>query len=414
MKLLLKSYLLKNNFEKDYKSLCLIAKGFILLCLPQFIHAQVNLVPNPSFEFYSQCPVDGKLIYAQPWYPVGDNGASYFNACAPYISGYNVPSGLYADFQYARTGVAYAAIFTYNYNDNRNNIQVKLIDSLISGKCYYVEFFVSLTNTSMYAINNVAAHLSKDSIFSTSSGTLLNLQSHIMLAGNPIITDTLNWTRISGIYIAKGGELFITIGNFNLNSQTDTLRVLNTPDAYGGAHYIDDVSVIEINGSYEPITSYRDTTINEGDSVYIGTRISGINCTWYKAGVQIADSVPGITVAPTVTTTYTLTQKIPCSSNIKLDTIVVTVIPKPVNIVESLKFKGLSVWPNPSKGLLNIKGLNEKATIVLYNTLGEKVIEVKSQEIIDVSGLVNGVYFMKVIIIGTNEITVKKLVVSHK
>ena len=146
--------------------------------------------------------------------------------------------------------------------------------------------------------------------------------------GNPVITDTLNWIKVSGIYIAQGGEKYITIGNFFDNAHTyeDTL---NAQSQYIEAYYyIDDVSVLEINSSYTPSWSYRDTTVNKGDSVYIGTRNSGLNCTWYNGSQQIATGVPGLYVKPTVTTTYFVTETLPCASSTgttRNDTVVVTV-----------------------------------------------------------------------------------------
>jgi len=41
-----------------------------------------------------------------------------------------------------------------------------------------------------------------------------------MKFGNPVITDTLNWIKISGIYAANGGEDHIIIGNFYDDART--------------------------------------------------------------------------------------------------------------------------------------------------------------------------------------------------
>ncbi len=60
-----------------------------------------------------------------------------------------------------------------------------------------------------------------------------------------LITDTANWTLISGQYIANGGEQYIIIGNFFPDSLTDTVAV-NPSQYFSEAYYfVDDVSVID-------------------------------------------------------------------------------------------------------------------------------------------------------------------------
>lgn len=68
----------------------------------------------------------------------------------------------------------------------------------------------------------------------------------------------------------------------------------------------------------------------------------------------------------------------------------------------------VKIFPNPTKGLIKIKaelGLNK---IEIYNSLGQKIIQTNEFNI-DVSSLLNGVYFMK--IYGErNEILIKKII----
>jgi len=73
---------------------------------------QVNLVPNPSFEFYDTCPTTpDKIKFAVPWfqpnYPQGQYSSStdYFNSCS--TSSFSVPANS-DGYQFARTGQGYA------------------------------------------------------------------------------------------------------------------------------------------------------------------------------------------------------------------------------------------------------------------------------------------------------------------
>ncbi|MCW5919523.1 MAG: T9SS type A sorting domain-containing protein [Bacteroidetes bacterium] len=73
---------------------------------------------------------------------------------------------------------------------------------------------------------------------------------------NGIIYDTLNWTQISGTFVAGGGEKFITIGNFNDDANTvlDSNTYANQPAVY---FYIDDVSVVDCTVGINEIESYK-------------------------------------------------------------------------------------------------------------------------------------------------------------
>src|SRR5690606_25117136 len=53
------------------------------------IHAQINYVPNGSFETYSQCPnVGGEIQFAAPWKGPTINSSDYYNSCSSVL---NVP-----------------------------------------------------------------------------------------------------------------------------------------------------------------------------------------------------------------------------------------------------------------------------------------------------------------------------------
>ena len=79
---------------------------------------------------------------------------------------------------------------------------------------------------------------------------MLNLEPQIRYEGG-FLTDKENWTRISGAFIAEGGESYLTIGNFDGYFNSDTLNlheggVYPTVGYWEVAYYyIDDVSVVE-------------------------------------------------------------------------------------------------------------------------------------------------------------------------
>src|ERR1035438_3040495 len=134
-----------------------------------------NLDPNPSFEDTLHCPISQAQIYdAPPWFDPTADTPDYFNSC--YSGTSNAPVGVpknFEGYQFARTGVAYAGFFAAGYfffpDNRRDYIEARLLDSLKAGKKYYVEFYVSLSDSSIWAIDFIGAYLSKDSIYDYST-----------------------------------------------------------------------------------------------------------------------------------------------------------------------------------------------------------------------------------------------------
>jgi type IX secretion system substrate protein len=231
-----------------------------------------NLVPNYSFEDTIKCISTGGYFngYVADWTgQVSGGGLWYFTANCNSEAGvpYNYISSTPAGFQYAHTGVSYAGIVTfvngssdtaYPYTGNgfknvRNYIQAQLIQTLNAGKRYFVTFYVSLENYQVYACSDMGAYLS-DSALKWVGGAKSYITPQI--ANDPKkqeLTDTLNWMKITGSYIAKGGEQYIIIGNFK-NDSASSIRYLGSIySANSQAWYdIDDVIV-------SPDSNYADS-----------------------------------------------------------------------------------------------------------------------------------------------------------
>lgn len=218
----------------------------------QLLKAQ-NLVPNHSFETFSLClPGAGKIYSATNWFQprkIGNasvnqsSSSDYYNSCAtnPF---YSVPNN-FGGFQYAQTGNAYIGIGVYEkYNPNyREYAEVGLTMPLEEAKHYKLEFYASLICYSRYAIKQLDACFTSDSLFDSTVFVITSVVPQIQ--NNTIISDTMNWVKVSGSFTANGGENFLTIGNFQPDSLTDTLAVVNNPANYfnGAYYYIDDVSL---------------------------------------------------------------------------------------------------------------------------------------------------------------------------
>ena len=337
-----------NNINKAHILWALLI--IILNCKAQLPY---NLVPNYSFEDHTLC---GSVANAGAvsWYSptvVPNYQYSYANACSTNPC-CGVPSNVGGNgWQYARTGVACVAMeFSLNNGGSiRFYLQTQLIDTLKTNHCYYVEFYVNLINIAKDANNNISLYISD---YGIGNNGIKNVYENpqILQYGNPIITDTLNWVRVGGIYTALGGESYITIGDFTDDAHTDTVNIKG--GFYPGGYYIDDVSVIPLDSMQLKADAGRDTTIVKGDSVWVGSRLCGLqNVVWYDAGGNVIDTgAPGLWVKPTVNTFYVIEQNV-CGQYSR-DTVNINVNPLPVTI------KSFKASPTPPK-----EGLTEQVLV---------------------------------------------------
>jgi len=318
-----------NNINKAH-----ILWALLMLSLNCKSQLPYNIVPNYSFESTINCAVSvgggGANNWISPTY-LSYAQYSYFNACSinPCCG---VPNNTYgAGWQYARTGIAYAAMF-FSSNDGssiRYYLQTQLLDTLKAYHCYYIEFYVNLIKAAKCANNNISLFINDTGIGNNGLKPVY-LIPQILQYGNPIITDTLNWVRVGGIYTAQGSESFITIGDFTDDAHTDTVNI--SGGNYPGGYYIDDVSVIPLDSMQLKADAGRDTTIVKGDSVWIGSRLCGLqNVVWYDAGGNVIDTgAPGLWVKPTSNTFYIIEQNV-CGQYSR-DTVNIMVAPLPVVI----------------------------------------------------------------------------------
>jgi hypothetical protein len=218
----------------------------VLLMNLQKVYSQ-NLVPNPSFEEFDTCPNSfSQMDMAISWYSARPT-ADYFNVCAPYyappISCVNVPSNSFG-YRTAASGSGYAGVISRESgSEYRENIGSPLLEALQIGVKYYISFKVSsggqINPQQWCGINKLGTLFSTVRYDSLSPAPICNNCAQVF--SDSIITDTLNWIRITGYFIADSNYSYINIGRFNSNSLTDSTQITGTTCyAY---YYIDDVCV---------------------------------------------------------------------------------------------------------------------------------------------------------------------------
>ncbi len=234
----------------------------ILLVLSRPSHAQLNLVPNPSFEDTVYCPFGlDQMDAATGWSSYG-NSPDYYNACNHFST--SVPNANFG-YQFAHSGTAMIGLDTYHKaispvgNNYREYAGVELSMPLQTGTKYYFSFYAVLAERyTGFASNNLGLR------FFTSSYSFSNpapLDNFSQLKFDSLLTDSINWHKISGSFIADSNYSYVCIGNFYNCLNTDTLVV--TPFTTIAYYYVDDVCVTTDSLYNETWTGLHDVALNE-------------------------------------------------------------------------------------------------------------------------------------------------------
>lgn len=223
--------------------------AFLFSALSHTIHSvaqPVNLVPNPSFEEYSQCPDgQGQLERALGWINPNTSSPDYFNLCATSILS-RIPSNAFG-FQYPQDGNAHCGLFFVADNfSGAEYAQIQLSEKLKPNKKYCINFYVSLADKqSSFYMNKIGAYFSVNQITNTNQARFDQYIPQFFYDGINPLNDTSSWINIQGEFIAMGGEEYLTLGNFNEVGTDDTVFVGYPPSLSQKQCYffIDNISV---------------------------------------------------------------------------------------------------------------------------------------------------------------------------
>ena len=220
---------------------------FGLLFLALNIQSQ-NLVPNPSFESYSECPELLGNFFALDWYVVQNTDTAspdYYNVCSQGQLG--VPINVTGN-QLAYDGSGYVGFYFYDsVFGAREYIQTQLSSPLVADMSYQVSFYVSLADKFGLAINRIELQITNEPLVGNGTAyPILISNPHIVSSG--LVVSATNWYHVTGTYVAAGGEQYLTIGNFHSDNQTITVNVngnVEYPFTNWSYYYVDNVSVIQ-------------------------------------------------------------------------------------------------------------------------------------------------------------------------
>jgi hypothetical protein len=340
---------------------------------------QYNLVQNPSFEQCVNCPTNGGA----------EVGAQFTNnVILPF---WNNPSSGEASPDYYHFNTAGEQAFDGNsmigiitffsifdpqfalYNNGREYLQSELLDSLLFKKYYLIEFYTyvgGVLGQGGFLANNFGLHFSDTSLH-TSNFYNIPLLPQIKYFKNEIIDTSNSWIKVSSLYEAIGGEKYMTVGNFNTDSETDFICLYPFWPAEGKCYMLfDKFSVIPLDsipGGLQ-VNAGQDYSICPGDTVFIGEKISNLPANWYLLDGTIVDTnTAGVYVHPSITTTYVVTMTI--NGVYSTDTVTVTV--GCAGIDEQMN-RSFAIGPNPNDGTFVVSGAFSEGEQIILTTLDGK------------------------------------------
>jgi Secretion system C-terminal sorting domain len=175
-----------------------------------------------------------------------------------------------------------------NNSDTREYITAPLNYTLQQGLWYTLSFKVNLSGRSGYAMRYLGAHLSNAPLIQPGTiGTpkvIPIANSQLQAISTNYISDTTNWTIITGTFQATGNEQYITIGQFQNDAATipQQLYLPNAPSFINGNSYYF-VTDVQLNPAVTPSITATPNPVCSGQPVTLTASLSpsaSTNWTW--------------------------------------------------------------------------------------------------------------------------------------
>ncbi|TMM57978.1 OmpA family protein [Maribacter algarum] len=237
-------------FSKHKRYFVLIALFYcgLTACLAQ------NLVKNPSFEDYVQCPSDYATFHKDVlfWTCPTNGSTDYFNSCSKQMSvGRN-----FAGHQNVFNGKGYAGFYAFGPKDYREYIGGELKQVLQKDKKYLVSVVVSLSDKSAYAVKELGFLFGDKPLNLQTTRNIPHrmmlqegLSNYLGMTNTKYFSNKSDWMEIRSEYIANGNERYFTFGNFKENRKTQMI-VTGKNLKKASYYYVDMISISEAEPSF--------------------------------------------------------------------------------------------------------------------------------------------------------------------
>ncbi len=423
--------------------------SIIFVCNYFLLYSQSNQVLNPSMEMHTDTSLAGIVGFTSNfvtyWSDPGNGTADYFLPNS--YGNTTTPPNTYFGFEYPHSGRAFGGFIFLDEppSDYYENVQGSFRTPLIAGKTYGIECFVSIAEYGVGCTSNLGFYFSDTQVIASSTG-ILPFTPQFENPTSNMITTRVGWQRITGNYMAHGGEKYVCIGNFTPYALCNVSNCGFDASYLSAYLLLDDVAVfdtavidtirlcrndsIEINGQWHtPSSIILSETI--GSVVvrhYLEQRPESVSYTEinvpYTRGDTVQIGAQWICYSDTVQRPYYF-----CDS---LDTIgacyhTIYLWPTPDTFVDAhyqniygcdstiryicktnvgigeIKNKKLdwSVFPNPANDFLSVKINNNEAiqySISIIDLTGKELLSQRlNNEAIYISSLTSGMYFVKLL-----------------
>lgn len=217
--------------------------GFLLLffCWSLIARSQ-NLVPNPSFEINIGCPDQiNQVDKADGWSTWGGT-PDYYHSCANVITpAFGTPANN-RGYQMPHSGDAYIALFTFSdlAANTREFVGRELQQPLVPGQQYFISFWIC-------SVEQLLATHASDRIgvrFTTAPHTMFDPDTALNnghVFSSVVVADSVNWTLVSGMFLADSAYTHMGIGNYF--DDTSTTLITGHPTSNYAYYLIDDICV---------------------------------------------------------------------------------------------------------------------------------------------------------------------------
>lgn len=218
---------------------------FFVFILSSFTASSQNLVPNPSFEIYDTCPDWFQQISRATGWKALVLTPDFLHKC----SNFNQTSIPYNFFGVQET---------VNINDNgysgigivfpptvggQEVIGIKLLETLAIGTQYFFSFDYSCAFRPGYSNGCISNKLGMKLLTEEPVDTfgLANqlINNEAILYSDSILSDSVNWLKFDGSFIADSAYKFLAIGNFF--SIDSIQRICYGASAFSTYYYIDNI-----------------------------------------------------------------------------------------------------------------------------------------------------------------------------
>jgi len=402
--------------KKSIKKYKLII-SVLLVVVFNTANAQVNLVPDGSFEdtTFNGMSFSGEGSLNKWHSPSNEMFITWWSLMSTNrvmdILAYGLPQNQYF-YQYPKYGYNSLSLVVLNKEPlphtnliERSVIRSKLNSKLIAGKQYCATVYVNAWEYfGTYWTNGLGLYFDNGqldtmiTIHHDSSGYFPGAVPQVQC--NFLINDTANWMKVQGSFIANGTEEYVTITNFQKDSNTWAVPNGFQVNGNGQDISIDNVSLIPIDiNNWLPSITY---SAFGADSTWVGlNKFDYADGKWYTGNMQYITTGPGFWLYGTnIENGKQYIHEIDVCGVMKYDTTTIQIAPLS-NVQLSMNNLQLKVWPNPATNSINITCvsflINQEKLQILDITSKELLhfIPDKNEMVIDISRLAKGVYFVK-------------------